>query len=217
MRLFVGDLADNCAVVILPVGHDDARFLAHPAAAAVGGDQQRRGQLLAIFERDIDAVDAAVTGSDLRRQVQADRLVRLNRLEQKPAKHRIFDHDPHRPLALAGHKVERARFQPVIDQNLFDIAAFRAQLFGQADRIEHLPAGAVDRGYPGIILRIGQIVRVGPVDNSHLKTMSGQRERLGQADHAPSQYDDIAVPRINTHEDRLSEPQIYQLVRHRRR
>ena len=217
MRLFVRDLADDRAVVILPVRHDDAGILAHPAAPAVRGDQQRSRQLFAILQQDIDAMLAALAGRDLRRHVQRDPVMGLNRFEQQPAQHGIFDHDAHRALVLAGHEIQRAGLEPVVDQDLLDIAAVRAEFFGQANGIEHLPAGAVDRRHPGVILRVEQVGRVGPVDDRHLQPVRRQRQRLGQADHARAQYDDIAIPRIKSHEDRLSELQTCPIGRHRRR
>ena len=125
----------------------------------------------------------------------------LNRLEQQPAEHGIFDHDPHRAFVLSRNKVESAGFEPVIDQDFCNITAMRSQLVGQSYGIEHVPAGAVDRRDPGVILRVQQVGGLSPVDDRHAQSMGGQRQRLGQTDHACTQYDDIALPRINCHGD----------------
>ena len=101
MRLFMGDLADDRIMIILPVCHDDPGFLPHPAPPSVGGHQQRSGKLLAIVEHYIDAVLLPIAGRNLCRQVHGNAIIGLNRFEQQPAKHGIFDHDAHRGFVLA--------------------------------------------------------------------------------------------------------------------
>ena len=176
MRPLVGDRRDDRDMIVAPARDRNARGLAGRRIATLGADQQRRGEQPAVLERDPHAGCVAHDLGRPRRHQQrrccsaASAASRRARAEQP-----VLEHDAERVVVRrSGSNRMPPGVEPVADPDRADRAALALQPLGDADRLQHPPGRARDRGGAAVISRRDLRLRIGRIDDDAWRGRGGR-------------------------------------------
>src|SRR5690606_8094174 len=111
--------------------------------------------------------------------------------KQYPLQYIILYHHAQRAVIFVGDEVNLSGFQAVIDEDLVNIAAMWLQLFGQSDRLEYVPACAVDGRNAPVMLCIFQNFRISAINDRNPQSVGSKGQCLSQPDQPCTQYNHI--------------------------
>ena len=93
--------------------------------------------------------------------------------------------------SASGSNSDAAGLQPVADPDRADRADDAVQPLGDADRLQHPPGRAGDRGGAAVIARRDLLFRIGGIDDDGREAVPVERDRQGQPDQAAAEDDDV--------------------------